>query len=168
MPAFSRFFALAALIVAVNGVCDNAKFVSKTTFNGVDFTTLECPSEIVKRTTDPNAESVCGAPCVFNCFHNVGDLPPTSQDCAVINNAVEIFSGKSSATFTVSPNHVQTLTFGTCAYFFQNLDSVPLTYCWSDLATNANASAATCFPPSSPPSSDATCGDAVAGQWVVG
>ena len=33
----------------------------------------------------------------------------------------------------MEPNHVQTITFGTCRFFFQNVGPQPLSYCWTSL-----------------------------------
>lgn len=36
-------------------------------------------------------------------------------------------------TFDVQPDHAQTITFGTCRFFFQNVGPTPLEYCWLSL-----------------------------------
>ena len=40
--------------------------------------------------------------------------------------------------FTVDSNHVQTITFGTCRFFFENISPAPLTYCWLSLVRVPN------------------------------
>ncbi|KAI0259509.1 hypothetical protein BC834DRAFT_833413, partial [Gloeopeniophorella convolvens] len=81
---------------------------------------------------------------------DLGDLPPISEDCQTLDNAVTILSGSINPTFVVQSLHQQVLTFGTCRYFFTNLASSPLEYCWSSLSTQASAAGAACFPPVNP------------------
>jgi hypothetical protein len=67
------------------------------------------------------------------CNNNTGVLPPISQDCQTIANAIQIFQGTQNDTFTVAPNHLETLTFGTCSLFFENLSSGSMAYRFSSL-----------------------------------
>lgn len=69
----------------------------------------------------------------ISCNQETGILPPISDDCQTIQNAVTILEGTMSPTFLVQPNHLTTLTFGTCSYFFENMGYSELTACWSDL-----------------------------------
>jgi hypothetical protein len=68
-----------------------------------------------------------------SCNQETGILPPISDDCQTIENAVVILEGTMSPTFTVLPNHLKTLTFGTCSYFFENTGPAELEACWSDV-----------------------------------
>ncbi|TFY76355.1 hypothetical protein EWM64_g7656, partial [Hericium alpestre] len=88
---------------------------------------------------------------------SIGDLPPTTQDCQTIIDAVEILEGKTAPTFTVASGHTETLEFGTCRFFYENLSAETLTYCWQDLVNSASAAGAVCFPPVQPVHTLATC-----------
>lgn len=142
----------------------------------------------------------------------VGQLPPISEDCQTLVNAVTILNGQigtyqsacmplsSSGSligkppvdpdFTVESNHVQTISFGTCRFFFENVSPQPLTYCWLSLvrlhirlpllmlsryadlgvisqAQVASAAAAQCLPPNQPVLSEGLC-IARDSTWEVG
>ncbi|KAI0808079.1 hypothetical protein C8Q74DRAFT_111945 [Fomes fomentarius] len=148
--------------------CAGAKAVRTSTVdaNGktVELTTFSCaaqpaqPASLVTET----ATDVCSEICLNACAHPT-QLPPASEDCEAIVNAITILNGSVPAGFTVDPNHVQTLTFGTCRFFFQNFAANPLSYCWLSLAQQASAAGASCFPQN-------TEGDCVAttGLWRAG
>lgn len=94
-------------------------------------------------------------------------------------------------TSIVQPGHIQQLTFGTCRFFFENFNTVPLEFCWQDLVSfpshsrpqvlmnvtdvfgidaqgnNGSAAAAACFPPVQPVNSLAEC-VAPSLSWEIG
>jgi len=100
----------------------------------------------------PTATNVCGAICDTTCGQ-LGQLPPTTDDCQVIKDSIQVFEGNSAPTFVVDPLHIQQLTFGTCRFFFENLGTYSLEYCWQDLANQGSVAATTCFPPTQPTNS---------------
>ncbi|KAF4583899.1 hypothetical protein EYR40_002397 [Pleurotus pulmonarius] len=123
---------------------------------------------------------VCSAPCATSCDNDAGVLPPVDEDCEAIDNAIEIFSGESPQTFVVAPQHVETLSSGTCSYFFVNYNPVPasagdggnegdIEACWSDLvwSTNSLAVRKSCFPPAQPFTSGGLCTSSDK-SWAVG
>lgn len=114
----------------------------------------------------PTATDVCGLICNTFCS-DLGQLPPISDDCQVIKDSIQIFEGNSAPTFIVQPAHIQQLTFGTCRFFFENLGTVPLEYCWQDLANTGSVAATQCFPPTNPVNSLAVC-EAPDSTWEVG
>ncbi|KAA1470997.1 hypothetical protein DENSPDRAFT_85298 [Dentipellis sp. KUC8613] len=120
----------------------------------------------VSPSPSPTPKDVCGIPCNTTCSE-VGQLPPTTDDCQVIKDSIAIFQGNAAPTFTVDPLHITQLTFGTCRFFFENLGTVPLEYCWQDLANTGSLAATQCFPPNSPFSTLATC-EAADSSWEVG
>lgn len=69
------------------------------------------------------------------CNNDAGVLPPISQDCQTIVDSILIFSASQSDIFNVTSNHMETLTFGTCSFFFENLGSTTLDYCFSSLVS---------------------------------
>jgi hypothetical protein len=70
------------------------------------------------------------------CNNNVGVLPPVADDCATIQASFQIFSSELADTFTTESNHFESLIFGTCTIFFNNLGKSELEYCWNDLVRN--------------------------------
>lgn len=122
-----------------------------------------------------------------SCNNNAGTLPPVIDDCAQIKDAIIIFEGQTSPTFDVAAYGIETLTFGTCSFFFQNNDYEELEYCWSDLvryifnghllntfdaycfmqSSQASAAGSACFPPEQPFTSEGLC-TASDGTWAVG
>ncbi|KAF7416218.1 hypothetical protein PC9H_002483 [Pleurotus ostreatus] len=125
---------------------------------------------------------VCGAPCATSCDNNAGVLPPVDEDCETIDDAIKIFAGESPQSFVVAPQHVETLTSGTCAYFFINFNPVPasagdgtatggnegdIEACWSDLSTDSLAVRTSCFPPAQPFTSGGLCTSSDK-SWAVG
>ncbi|PIL32670.1 hypothetical protein GSI_05374 [Ganoderma sinense ZZ0214-1] len=112
------------------------------------------------------ATNVCGEICTNICSE-VGQLPPTSDDCQELVNAITILNGQISPDFTVDSNHVQTITFGTCRFFFENISPAPLTYCWLSLAQVASAAASQCLPPNQPVLTEGLC-IARDSTWEVG
>ncbi|KAH9848219.1 hypothetical protein C2E23DRAFT_844907 [Lenzites betulinus] len=70
-------------------------------------------------------------------------------------------------TFDVEAGHVQTITSGTCRFFFQNNGPLPLEYCWLSLAQTASQAGNACFPPVQPMSSEGLCVSSDS-SWEVG
>ncbi|TFK80953.1 hypothetical protein K466DRAFT_502984, partial [Polyporus arcularius HHB13444] len=112
------------------------------------------------------AANVCGEICTTVCG-DVGRLPPTTDDCQQLVNTVTILNGQIDPNFTVESNHVQTISFGTCRFFFENVSPQSLTYCWLSLAQVASAAGSTCLPPTQPISSEGLCIPSD-GLWEVG
>lgn len=110
--------------------------------------------------------NVCNEICTTVCGQS-GRLPPISEDCQTLVDSITILNGQIAPTFDVLPNHAQTITFGTCRFFFQNVGTTPLEYCWLSLAQTASAAGNACFPPVQPMSSEGLCiaDDAI---WQVG
>lgn len=171
--------------------CRNAQLTQKNTFTvgGKDFTYTShlCAAQSTSRgLLDPilcallgidcpppappppaPIPDVCGASCAISCSNVTGVLPPISDDCANIEAAITILQNEHSSTFTVDPNHLETLSFGTCSYFFENFGPKTLEYCWSDLSSQATAAGDACFPPNQPFSPEGLC-TASDGTWAVG
>lgn len=63
----------------------------------------------------------------------MGQLPPVTDDCQTIQNSIQILNAQLATTFSVESGHQETLSFGTCTIFFENLGRFELDYCWSDL-----------------------------------
>jgi hypothetical protein len=115
----------------------------------------------------PKPTNVCNASCKITCNNHAGILPPIREDCAMIEEAITVMAGNIASTFVVDPNHIETLTFGTCSYFFSNLNSKKqLEYCWTSLSSTANAAGAGCFPPHQPFYPEGVC--TASGSWLVG
>jgi len=114
----------------------------------------------------PSATNVCGALCDTTCSSQ-GQLPPSGSDCDVLVESIGVFQGTQTPTFVVQPMHIQQLTFQTCRLFFENLGTVPLEYCWQDLANTGSLAASTCFPPTMPVQSLGIC-EALDTTWEVG
>ncbi|RPD58285.1 hypothetical protein L226DRAFT_614483 [Lentinus tigrinus ALCF2SS1-7] len=112
------------------------------------------------------AKDVCGEICTTVCGE-LGQLPPTTDDCQQLVNSITILNGQIAPEFTVESNHVQTITFGTCRFFFENVSPEPLTYCWLSLAQVASAAASACLPPTQPVMSEGLCLPSD-GTWEVG
>lgn len=146
------------------------------TTTATDLTTVvqsTTATDVVTVTTTASAAApsstgtnVCGELCTNICSE-VGQLPPTSDDCQQLVNAITILNGQISPDFTVDSNHVQTITFGTCRFFFENISPAPLTYCWLSLAQTASAAASQCLPPNQPVLSEGLC-IARDSTWEVG
>ncbi|KAI0776867.1 hypothetical protein BD413DRAFT_490977 [Trametes elegans] len=156
-------------------------------------TQIETETETVTATTtvlsapaSPSASAVdvCGAICTTVCAQPAQNaLPPVSEDCAQLVNAITILNGQIPPTFIVAPQHAQTITFGTCRFFFENAAAPgPLEYCWLSLyvrphprwvceavaeAQVASAAGTACFPPVQPITAEALCAPAD-GAWEVG
>jgi len=99
--------------------------------------------------------NVCAATCSYNvqiyvkysiltplsigttsCNKVTGILPPIQDDCDTIEDAISILSGElTSSTFTVDPNHMVALSFGTCEYFFENTGTVSIDECWASFVS---------------------------------
>ncbi|OBZ76671.1 hypothetical protein A0H81_03247 [Grifola frondosa] len=115
-------------------------------------------------TTDPT--DVCNEFCTISCGVN-GDLPPTTDDCAVIVDAITVLNGAISPTFIVESNHEQQLVYGTCAFFFLNYTPDTLEYCWLSLSEIASEVASACLPPTQPVHSLGYCAPSD-GAWSAG
>ncbi|KAF8516637.1 hypothetical protein JB92DRAFT_2810146 [Gautieria morchelliformis] len=173
----------------VHARCSGAKLVQKTTISAgdqlIEYTSHSCSTQSVSRRglfdspplcilfgtckppPPPAPMNVCGSICTNSCNDNAGDLPPTSQDCQTIANAIQIFQGTQNDTFTVAANHLETLTFGTCSLFFENLSSASIEYCFSSLSTEGIEAGDECFPPVQPFSSEGLCTGSK-NLWAVG
>ncbi|KAI0259507.1 hypothetical protein BC834DRAFT_974223 [Gloeopeniophorella convolvens] len=117
----------------------------------------------------PTPSGVCGEICNNQCSRPTTgpfNLPPTTDDCSQITDAIQIFEASTGPNFTVQPGGIETLTFGTCTYTFENLSEEPLSYCWSDFANVGSVSGEACFPPVMPLQSQATC-TAVDRSWSL-
>ncbi|KAL1942357.1 hypothetical protein VTO73DRAFT_6421 [Trametes versicolor] len=154
-------------------VCTGAKTVSSSTVNvgskAVALTTFSCDAQhaFVHADDDPTPTSnapaapvpttdVCGVICSNVCGDS-GELPPVTEDCATIMDAITILNGSVSPTFGVAPGHAQTLTFGTCRFFFENDSPLPMSNCWLSFGQAASAAASACLPPVQPVNSEGIC-----------
>ncbi|KAI0695660.1 hypothetical protein C8T65DRAFT_40778 [Cerioporus squamosus] len=131
-----------------------------------DTATATVTETITAASPSSTATNVCGEICTTVCGE-VGRLPPTTDDCQQLVNTVTILNGQIDPNFTVEPNHVQTISFGTCRFFFENVSPESLTYCWLSLAQVASAAGSTCLPPTQPVSSEGLCIPSD-GLWEVG
>ncbi|RDX44664.1 hypothetical protein OH76DRAFT_1052341 [Lentinus brumalis] len=173
--------ALVSLAIAAGGValftprdtaatpCVGAKALSTSSIavggETVELTTFSCDAVVSahKASVPTPLDSGVDPTCTDVCAES-GSLPPTSEDCATVFDAITIFN----TTFSVSANRAQTLSFGTCRIFFQNFSpSSPVTFSWTNLATVATGAAAACFPPHQPVMSEGLC-VAPDGAWRVG
>ncbi|OJT07301.1 hypothetical protein TRAPUB_1844 [Trametes pubescens] len=134
-------------------VCTGAKTVSSSTVNvgskAVALTTFSCDAQhsFVHADDDPTPTSIAPAAPVpttdvcgvisgpgSNVCGDSGTLPPVTEDCATIMDAITILNGsgigRTAPTFGVAPGHAQTLTFGTCRFFFENDSPLPMSNCW--------------------------------------
>ncbi|KAI0643209.1 hypothetical protein C8Q79DRAFT_165044 [Trametes meyenii] len=102
------------------------------------------------------AINVCGEICTTVCAQS-GRVPPSNDDCATLVDSITVLESQLPPTFDVAPNHVQTITFGTYRFFFENVGLTTLEYCWLDLAQVASASGNACFPPVQPTMSEGLC-----------
>ncbi|KAM5530449.1 hypothetical protein V8D89_015889 [Ganoderma adspersum] len=161
--------------------CPEATIISTSSIGvgelSVELAKLSCgpPANNLKRQVAPSTTrvvaaaaptNVCNEPCTNACA-SVGPLPPMAEDCQTIVDAINIFYGSIPTTFEVAANHAQTLTFGTCRFFFENLSAKPVEYCWMSLAQVASAAAAACLPPVQPVQSEGLCLSPTA-PWQVG
>ncbi|KAF8586620.1 hypothetical protein K439DRAFT_1631506 [Ramaria rubella] len=183
MPSFTQLFTLAALVTVglaasvstVGAHCAGAQLVSGDviTVGGHDIirTTHSCSGSVsARQATTPDTDlNVCGLSCTTSCNNVTGILPPIQDDCDTIANSIGIFAdtGALPPTFNVAPDHVQTLSFGTCEMFLENFGSETLEACWSDMATNGNAAGSACFPPHQPFFPEGVC-TSYDGTWAFG
>ncbi|KAI0819692.1 hypothetical protein BC628DRAFT_966382 [Trametes gibbosa] len=131
-----------------------------------DTATLTVTATVSAASPSSTFTNVCNEICTDVCAQS-GRLPPISDDCDALMNAITVLNGQILPTFDVEPNHVQTITSGTCRFFFQNNGPEPLEYCWLSLAQTASQAGNACFPPVQPMSSEGLCvsGDS---SWEVG
>ncbi|KAI0050155.1 hypothetical protein FA95DRAFT_1570813 [Auriscalpium vulgare] len=116
----------------------------------------------------PAPLSVDKVPCNTFCSDGVGQLPPISEDCEVIQGAITTFVGTTAPSFTVAPKSIQQLTFGTCRFFFANFaNPKTLSYTWVDFNATASKAGLSCFPPVQPVNSLGLC-ESVDSTWQVG
>ncbi|KAI0349840.1 hypothetical protein OH77DRAFT_1525363 [Trametes cingulata] len=169
---------------ADSAVCTGAKAISTSTIvvNGknVELTTFSCGASI-HADDDPIPTSLVSVPTsiasaapaipTLNVCSDVcgssGDLPPTTDDCATIMDAITILNGSISPSFEVDSGHVQTLAFGTCRFFFENFSPFPMSNCWLSFGQIASAAASACLPPVQPVNSEGLC-VAPDASWRVG
>ncbi|KAI0363703.1 hypothetical protein BV20DRAFT_1039797 [Pilatotrama ljubarskyi] len=148
---------------ADSAVCVGAQAISTSSIvvNGknVELTTFSCGASAHANDGHSFARSnVCG---------DSGNLPPTTEDCATIMDAITILNGSISPSFSVDSGHVQTLAFGTCRFFFQNFSPFPMSNCWLAFGQTASAAASACLPPVQPVNSEGLC-VAPDASWRVG
>ncbi|KAI0321242.1 hypothetical protein OF83DRAFT_1168580 [Amylostereum chailletii] len=184
MFSFTRLVTLAALALAVSanplverGVlpsCTNPTLLSSEIITGgVTMSTFACDEssgaslKARQTVTPPAFINVCGGACQKLCTNAAGVLPPTSEDCDTIKDAIAIFEGNQIETFNVQPGHIQSLSYLTCSYSFTNLGALPLQYCWKDLSTTASAAGSVCFPPTQPTFSEGDCKALDQTGWIV-
>ncbi|EGN97476.1 hypothetical protein SERLA73DRAFT_184199, partial [Serpula lacrymans var. lacrymans S7.3] len=151
--------------------CDDAEVVSSTTIsvNGkeVVHTTYSCPS-IARRATRDLPTYVCGQLCDYACSAPASNpLPPISEDCGMIQDAILLYAGSIDPTFVVDAGGIEQLTYGTCIFYFGNLSTEPIEYCWDNLSSTASSGETACFPPIQPVQSLALCIPS-SGAWEVG
>ncbi|TBU28806.1 hypothetical protein BD309DRAFT_957403 [Dichomitus squalens] len=160
----------ASLLPRDQSFCTDAKTVSTTTIavgdKEVELTQLSCGTSVTKRQTATPIPNICGEICQNVCSDS-GNLPPTTEDCQTIVDAITILNGSVSPTFTVDGGHAQTLTFGTCRFFFENLALDSVENCWLAFGQTAAAAGSACFPPVQPVHSEGLCLSAD-GLWQVG
>ncbi|KAL0952435.1 hypothetical protein HGRIS_006707 [Hohenbuehelia grisea] len=123
--------------------------------NLVKFETTHCPSTAIQART--NTLNVCGVACTNTCNSDAGTLPPTTEDCGMIKNAITIFQQHSPPSFVVSPSGNKTLSFKTCQFSFVNTGTSDLEYCYTDLSATAGRAGSACFPPVMPLHSEGLC-----------
>ncbi|KAI0665479.1 hypothetical protein C8Q78DRAFT_1083927 [Trametes maxima] len=179
-----------------NTICAGARTLTSAPIavgdKTVELTTFECPGAAagarIHALDDPAASTtaavvagspttvapslpvatidVCGSICNNVCGDS-GSLPPVSEDCATIVDAITILNGSISPSFTVLPGHAQTLSFGTCRFFFENTALLELSNCWLSFAETASAAASACLPPVQPVNSEGIC-VALDAAWRIG
>ncbi|KAI0819694.1 hypothetical protein BC628DRAFT_1423527 [Trametes gibbosa] len=168
-----------ARTVSITNVQVGAKTVELTTFAcGVaaavhaddDPAPLSSDAPLTPTTVAPAAPTptvnVCGEICRNTCGDS-GNLPPTTEDCATIMDAITILNGSVSPSFEVAPFHAQTLSFGTCRFFFENDSVFPTSQCWLSFGQTASAAASACLPPVQPVNSEGIC-VALDASWRIG
>ncbi|GJJ15088.1 hypothetical protein Clacol_009363 [Clathrus columnatus] len=173
-----KLFSLVALLAgsAAATLCPGASLVSTKTIhvNGIDLTQTihSCPGVSKRQTTTSSSaiSNVCTTPCNTVCSSATGILPPIQADCDTIANSFIILESEvNSPFFEVASGTQQTISFGTCSFFFQNLTPGTLAECWTDLGTNGEAAAAACFPPNQPFFPEGLCASADPDlTWNVG
>ncbi|KAJ8508841.1 hypothetical protein ONZ45_g8903 [Pleurotus djamor] len=162
--------------IASHAQCNNPELVHNATIAVGDklvlLTSIQCAptttesklSSTPTPTPTPSAPvHVCGASCTTLCNNDAGVLPPTSEDYIFW----KIFKNQGPTSFVVSPFHMETLSFGSCSYFFMNTSDHDLESCWDDLANTGDAAGAACFPPHQPFTSEGLCSSSD-GQWSIG
>ncbi|KAH9895796.1 hypothetical protein C8Q73DRAFT_451769 [Cubamyces lactineus] len=163
-------------------VCAGAQVVHTSAIDigsgkAIQLTTFSCDGPAVHANDDPSPTSVapsvpfptvnvCGELCSDVCGDS-GSLPPVTEDCATIVDAVTILNGSVAPTFEVDSGHVQTLSFGTCRFFFENFSPFPMSNCWLSFVQIASAAASACLPPVQPVNSEGLC-VASDGTWRIG
>ncbi|KAI0328936.1 hypothetical protein GY45DRAFT_1346840 [Cubamyces sp. BRFM 1775] len=142
----------------------SATTVIQSTTDTATVTVTAAPTSTAVNYSSSRASLGCERPLIALMS---GRLPPDTDDCAALVNSVTILNGQIPPTFDVEPNHVQTISFGTCRFFFENVGPETLEYCWLALTQTASAAASACFPPEQPVMSEGLCipSDAL---WEVG
>ncbi|KAI0643208.1 hypothetical protein C8Q79DRAFT_915117 [Trametes meyenii] len=191
MKAYTALVSVCALVATgyafrvttrdTNTVCAGARALTTAPIavgdKTVELTTFECgaarihaddaapPTSVAPALPLPTID-VCGLICNNVCGDS-GSLPPVTEDCATIADAITILNGSISPSFTVAPGHAQTLAFGTCRIFFQNFSPFTLSNCWLSFSETANAAASACLPPVQPVNSEGIC-VAPDASWRIG
>jgi len=186
MRTFSSLLVLATLAVAGTAVNLPASFGHIATSAGCNGATIEHSSSIkvggrviqrfeigceqdkaaVRRTTT-SPTHVCGLDCTTSCNNDAGGLPPISEDCDVLVDAINIFQGEGPSSNVVHAGRMDFLSFGTCMYWFANNSDEDLEYCWDDMAGLSPKAGGACFPPHQPFTSEGLCTSAD-GLWAFG
>ncbi|KAI0653131.1 hypothetical protein C8Q70DRAFT_652536 [Cubamyces menziesii] len=191
MKAFTALVSVCAIVAGsyalltpreVSSVCAGAQAVQTSAIDigsgkTVELTTFSCDHPAVHANDDPSPTSVapsaplptnnvCGELCSNVCGDS-GNLPPVTEDCETIVNAITILNGSISPSFEVDPDHVQTLSFGTCRFFFENFSPFPMSNCWLSFVQIASAAADACLPPVQPVNSEGLCVASDA-TWRIG
>ncbi|KAI0328934.1 hypothetical protein GY45DRAFT_1337782 [Cubamyces sp. BRFM 1775] len=123
------------------------------------------PTSVAISAPTPTVD-VCGELCSNVCGDS-GSLPPVTEDCDTIVSAITILNGSISPSFDVPSDHVQTLSFGTCRFFFQNFSPFPMSNCWLSFVQIASAAGSACLPPVQPVNSEGLCVASDA-TWRIG
>ncbi|GJJ10681.1 hypothetical protein Clacol_004908 [Clathrus columnatus] len=177
MPSFTKFFTLAACVVASLAVnpatrCDDARLVKSqsipTSGGAVSLKAFSCaPKGAVKRDSS-SIVNLQGEICTNSCNSDAGNLPPVADDCNQIREAIQILGGVGAIdpTFNLGGYGQQNLTFDTCTFFFTNNLPSEIEFDWSDFGNDANQAASACFPPVMPLHSEGLC-SAINGEWSV-
>ncbi|KAI0739489.1 hypothetical protein C8Q80DRAFT_1063722, partial [Daedaleopsis nitida] len=87
---------------------------------------------------------VCGETCDTRCDDR-GEPVPLDGDCQGLVDAIHVLEEHITPTFVVEAHHVQTISYKSCRFFFENLGDEPVSYCWGSLAESASTAASECL-----------------------
>ncbi|KAF4588828.1 hypothetical protein EYR40_010383 [Pleurotus pulmonarius] len=177
MGSFARLLVLAALAftasasVVPRAGCDNpteeTQFLDAGNGQILTMKTTSCSgNQIAERTDD---KRICGALCINSCSNAAGDLPPVTEDCAMLQNAIKILPGSQQGfppSFGLQPGESKSLTFKTCTFTTINNGPSSVTQCWVDMGNAATRAGSACYPPVMPLHSMGLC-TAPDGSWAV-